>query len=104
MQSYGDQLTTRLRREAAKSRDGLINIQKLYGYVTFDTLTDLSFGEAMLNALEGDAEMSKIGELGQKGSITKQEPIANRLAFVLQTVNSRQWPPPRASISFSAIR
>lgn len=156
VETYGDQLTARLRREAANIKDGSVNIQKLYGYATFETVTDLSFGEAMLNTLEGDTEndeittfflhakfgtirnclsrfwpldailglimlrvtrpkrernwklvtskidrrlargdltgvrsdflspvVSKIGELGQKGSITKQELIANQLAFVI---------------------
>jgi cytochrome P450 len=57
---YADQLIARLRREAAKSRDGGVDIQKMYGYATFDTVTDLSFGESLLNTLEGDADNDEI--------------------------------------------
>lgn len=54
VESYADQLLGRLERDAsAHPQDGVIDIQKLYGYATFDTVTDLSFGEAMTNALEG---------------------------------------------------
>jgi len=60
VESYGNQLIARLRREAAKSADGTVNIQRMYGYATFDTVTDLSFGEALLNTLEDDSDNDEI--------------------------------------------
>lgn len=57
---YADQLLTRLQHDSASAVDGLVNIQKLYGYATFDTVTDLSFGEAMTNALESITDHDEI--------------------------------------------
>lgn len=57
IEDYADQLVARLRREQAKSIDGVVDIQKYYGYATFDTVTDLSFGESF-HGLEGDNEHS----------------------------------------------
>ncbi|KAL2140420.1 hypothetical protein VTI28DRAFT_3840 [Corynascus sepedonium] len=60
VEGYANQLIARLRREADKSANGCVNIQRLYGYATFDTVTDLSFGESLLNTLESDSENDEI--------------------------------------------
>ncbi|KAL2130830.1 hypothetical protein VTI74DRAFT_5873 [Chaetomium olivicolor] len=60
VEGYANQLIARLSREAAKSADGRVDIQRLYGYATFDTVTDLSFGESLLNTLEGDSDNDEI--------------------------------------------
>ncbi|KAK3378646.1 cytochrome P450 monooxygenase-like protein [Lasiosphaeria ovina] len=67
VEGYADQLIARLRRDAAKSKtaDGsgggqVINIQRIFGYATFDTVTDLSFGESLLNTLERDTDNDEI--------------------------------------------
>jgi cytochrome P450 len=59
IEDYAGQLVARLWREALKSIDGVVDIQKYYGYATFDTVTDLSFGESF-HGLEGDNEHSWI--------------------------------------------
>ncbi len=60
VETYASQLIARLRREAAKTADSQVNIQRLYGYATFDTVTDLSFGESLLGTLEGDSDNDEI--------------------------------------------
>ncbi|TVY45277.1 Cytochrome P450 monooxygenase [Lachnellula subtilissima] len=59
IEDYAVQLVSRLQREAAKSTDGAVDIQKFYGYATFDMVTDLSLGESF-HGLEGDNEHSWI--------------------------------------------
>jgi len=56
---HADQLIARLRREFDKSPDGVVDLQRFVGYATFDTVTDLSFGESF-GGLEGDHENSQI--------------------------------------------
>ena len=60
VEGYAKGLTARLRREAAKSADGGVDIQRMYGYATFDTVTDLSFGESLLNTLDSDTDNDEI--------------------------------------------
>ncbi|KIM92948.1 hypothetical protein OIDMADRAFT_184951 [Oidiodendron maius Zn] len=61
VEGYAKLLIARMLREAAKTSDGQIDIQRLFGYATFDTVTDLSFGEALLNTLEEhDTEHNEI--------------------------------------------
>ncbi|KAI1860178.1 hypothetical protein JX265_010102 [Neoarthrinium moseri] len=60
VEGYANQMIARLRREVAQSSDGNVDIQKLYGYATFDIVTDLSFGESLLDALQGDGENEEI--------------------------------------------
>ncbi|PQE24174.1 cytochrome p450 protein [Rutstroemia sp. NJR-2017a BVV2] len=59
MEYYVDQLVARLRREANKTVDGAVNIQKFYGYAAFDMVTDLSLGESF-RGLEDSNEHSWI--------------------------------------------
>ncbi|KAL8726429.1 MAG: hypothetical protein Q9166_006707 [cf. Caloplaca sp. 2 TL-2023] len=59
IEDYASQLMTRLRREVDTSSDGRVDIGKFYGYATFDTVTDLSFGESF-HGLEGSNEHSWI--------------------------------------------
>jgi cytochrome P450 len=50
IENHADKFVSRLRRQAATATT--LDIQKLFGYATFDTITDLSFGESF-NGLEG---------------------------------------------------
>lgn len=59
IESYGDLLTTRLRREAAKSPQGAVDLAKYYGYATLDIIADLTFGDSF-HGLEDDNEHSWI--------------------------------------------
>ncbi|KAK4120187.1 cytochrome P450 [Parathielavia appendiculata] len=59
-EGYGNQLIALFRREAAKSADGTVVIQRMYGYATFDTVTNLSFGESLLNTFESDTGNDEI--------------------------------------------
>lgn len=62
VEMYGGLLVARLQREleAAGEREGVVDVARVFGYATFDTVTDLSYGEAMLDALEGDAHHDEI--------------------------------------------
>ncbi|KAK0716600.1 benzoate 4-monooxygenase cytochrome P450 [Apiosordaria backusii] len=53
IEHHATRLIERIHREKVKSPNGIINLQKLFGYATFDTITDLSFGESF-DGLEGD--------------------------------------------------
>lgn len=53
IEKHADRLTARLRREQDRTQNNVVDIQKLYGYATFDTITDLSFGESF-DGLSGD--------------------------------------------------
>ncbi|KJZ75226.1 hypothetical protein HIM_05420 [Hirsutella minnesotensis 3608] len=59
IEGYADQLVARLCREAARDPDGVVDVQKFFGYATFDTVTDLSFGESF-HGLQGSNEHSWI--------------------------------------------
>jgi cytochrome P450 len=52
IEKYANQLISRIQREANDSDDGAVDLTKLYGYATFDTITDLSLGEALVKGLE----------------------------------------------------
>ena len=55
IENHSDQLVARLRREVDKSPNGVVDLQRFLGYATFDTVTDLSFGESF-DGLGGDNE------------------------------------------------
>ena len=59
IESYGNLLTTRLRREVAKSSEGTVDLAKYYGYATLDIIADLTFGDSF-HGLEDDNEHSWI--------------------------------------------
>lgn len=59
IETYASQLIMRLRREAKKDADSVVDIGKFYGYATFDIITDLSFGDSF-HGLEGENEHSWI--------------------------------------------
>ena len=59
VESYGNLLTTRLRREVAKSSEGTVDLAKYYGYATLDIIADLTFGDSF-HGLENDNEHSWI--------------------------------------------
>lgn len=59
VESYGNLLTTRLRREVAKSSEGTVDLAKYYGYATLDIIADLTFGDSF-HGLEDDNEHSWI--------------------------------------------
>ncbi|KAH7320278.1 cytochrome P450 monooxygenase-like protein [Stachybotrys elegans] len=60
IEAHANNLVSRLHREAARAAPGgSIDIQKLFGYATFDIVTDLSFGESV-RGLEDDNEHAEI--------------------------------------------
>ena len=59
IESYADLLMNRLRREAAKSPDGSVDLEKYYGYATLDITADLTYGDSF-HGLEKDNEHSWI--------------------------------------------
>ncbi|KAH8728889.1 benzoate 4-monooxygenase cytochrome P450 [Phaeosphaeriaceae sp. PMI808] len=52
---HADMLVQRLRREAAKSREGFVDLTKFYGYASLDAISDLSYGDSF-HGLDGDNE------------------------------------------------
>ncbi|TGO20403.1 hypothetical protein BPAE_0298g00010 [Botrytis paeoniae] len=59
VESYTEKLIIRLQSEASRSISNVVDIQKFYGYATFDMVTDLSFGESF-HGLEQENEHSWI--------------------------------------------
>ncbi|EMD94542.1 hypothetical protein COCHEDRAFT_1091565 [Bipolaris maydis C5] len=59
IESHTNLFVQRLRREAAKSADGVIDLAKYYGYAALDIVSDLAYGESF-HGLEGDNEHSWI--------------------------------------------
>jgi cytochrome P450 len=57
IERHAGELIARLRREITKSGDGGVDLQRFLGYATFDTVTDLSFGESF-DGLKDDNENS----------------------------------------------
>ncbi|KAI1332611.1 cytochrome P450 [Xylariaceae sp. FL0255] len=55
IESHVDLLIERLRREATKTKDGVLDLAKGYGYAALDIIADLAFGESF-HGLEGDNE------------------------------------------------
>lgn len=55
VESYALQLVARITRESRRGPDRIarVDLTKLYGYAAFDTITDLSLGEALCRGLEG---------------------------------------------------
>lgn len=53
IEKYANQLLDRIQREASLSPGGAVDLTKLYGYASFDTITDLSLGEPLAHGLEG---------------------------------------------------
>lgn len=55
IEGYALQLIARVVRESRQGPDGTseVDLTKLYGYAAFDTITDLSLGEALCRGLEG---------------------------------------------------
>ncbi|KAI5917886.1 cytochrome P450 [Camillea tinctor] len=52
IERYADRFMDRIRREVAeKKNQGTIDLTKLYGYTSFDTITDLSLGEPLCDGL-----------------------------------------------------
>lgn len=47
IEGYADQLVNRLQHEVKESTQSVVDIQRFYGYTTFDIVTDLSFGESV---------------------------------------------------------
>ncbi|KAM7212103.1 putative sterigmatocystin biosynthesis P450 monooxygenase stcF [Rhypophila decipiens] len=54
IEKHADRLTAQIRRETDRAQDSVVDIQRLYGHATFDTITDLSFGESFNSLLEDD--------------------------------------------------
>ncbi|PHH89659.1 hypothetical protein CDD83_5577 [Cordyceps sp. RAO-2017] len=54
VEGHADRLVARLRREAGASADGVVDVQKLFGYATLDAVTDLSFGESFGGLEDGN--------------------------------------------------
>ncbi|KAF2008705.1 benzoate 4-monooxygenase cytochrome P450 [Aaosphaeria arxii CBS 175.79] len=59
IEHHANQLVSRLRRELKKSSSHVLDISKLYGYATFDIVTDFSYGESA-EGLVGDNEHNNI--------------------------------------------
>ncbi|CAE7205730.1 hypothetical protein CFE70_008713 [Pyrenophora teres f. teres 0-1] len=59
IESHADLFIQRLRLEAAKSADGIVDLAKFYGYAALDIISDLTYGESF-HGLEGDNEHSWI--------------------------------------------
>jgi len=59
IESHADLFIQRLRREAAKSADGSVDLAKFYGYAALDIVSDLTYGESF-HGLEGENEHSWI--------------------------------------------
>ncbi|QYS92607.1 Cytochrome P450 [Trichoderma simmonsii] len=57
LEEYANQFIERVGREVSKS--ATLDIAKLYGYVAFDIITDLTYGES-IHGLEGDSSHSWI--------------------------------------------
>ncbi|GAB1312717.1 Cytochrome P450 monooxygenase [Madurella fahalii] len=57
IERHASQLIERLRREIGKRADEVVDLQRLFGAATFDTVTDLSFGESF-DVLKDDNENS----------------------------------------------
>lgn len=55
IEMHSDLFVQRLRREAAKSADGTVDLAKYYGYAALDIISDLTYGESF-HGLEGDNE------------------------------------------------
>ncbi|KAK0647380.1 Averantin hydroxylase [Lasiodiplodia hormozganensis] len=55
IEMYADLFVQRLRREAARSADGAVDLAKYYGYAALDVISDLTYGESF-HGLEGDNE------------------------------------------------
>ncbi|EOA85420.1 uncharacterized protein SETTUDRAFT_91397 [Exserohilum turcica Et28A] len=55
IESHANLFIQRLRREAAKSVDSVVDLAKFYGYAALDVVSDLTYGESF-HGLEGDNE------------------------------------------------
>lgn len=59
IEMYADLFVQRLRREASKNADGVVDMAKFYGYAALDIISDLTYGESF-HGLENDNEHSWI--------------------------------------------
>ena len=59
IEKHASRFVKRIQRESKKSVDGIVDIGKVFGYVTFDVITDLSFGDSF-DGLAGDNQHSWI--------------------------------------------
>ncbi|KAL1613678.1 hypothetical protein SLS54_010375 [Diplodia seriata] len=55
IEMYADLFVQRLRREASKSADGVVDVAKFFGYAALDIVSDLAYGESF-HGLAGDNE------------------------------------------------
>ena len=59
IEPYAGQLISRINRDASKNINRIVDIQKLYGYVSLDIILELTSGEPQ-HGLEGSDEHSRI--------------------------------------------
>ena len=95
IESYSNQLITRLRREIGKSPNGIIDIAKFYGYATLDIIADLTFGGPFYG-LEGDNEHSwivgfflgaKFGSI--RNSLSRYHPLDKIFGWIFLRLTSK---------------
>ncbi|KAF1946692.1 cytochrome P450 [Clathrospora elynae] len=55
IEMYADLFVQRLRREASRSANNVVDMAKFYGYAALDVVSDLTYGESF-HGLEGDNE------------------------------------------------
>ncbi|PSN66429.1 cytochrome P450 [Corynespora cassiicola Philippines] len=74
IEGYTDLFVQRIRREATKSADGVVDLAKFFGYAALDIVSDLTYGESF-HGLEADNEHTWIMDffLGAKfGAVRNQ--------------------------------